>query len=73
MWAQLGHAPYPADRRPQAKRQPGLRRQGPAQKWRRAAAQTAAEQAAAYENIAEEVTRSVTEQMAKAFTKQVVA
>ena len=33
----------------------------------------AAEQAAAYENVAEEVTGSVTEQVAKALTKQVVA
>ena len=75
LWAQLGHAPAPADRGPQAQRQPGLRRQGPAHKRRRAAARTAAaaEQAAAYENVAKEVTGSVTEQVAKALTKQVVA
>ena len=75
MRAQLGHAPAPADRRPQAQRQPGLRRRGPAHKRRRAAARTAAaaEQAAASENIAEEVTGCVTEQVAKVLTKQVVA
>ena len=74
--AQLGRPPAPADRRPQAQRQPGLRRRrGPAHKRRRAAARTAAaaEQAAASENVAEEVTGSVTEQVAKALTKQVVA
>merc|ERR1712155_272829 len=73
--AQLGHAPAPADCCPQAQRQPGLRRRGPAHKRRRAAARTAAaaEQAAASENVAEEVTGSVTEQVAKAHTKQVVA
>ena len=53
------------DRRPQAQRQPGLRRRrGPAhecRKARRAAARTAA--AAAYESVAEEVTGSVTEQV----------
>ena len=73
VWAQLGHAPAPADCRPQAQRQPGLRRRGPAHKRRRAAARTAAEQAAASKNAAEEVTGSVTEQVAKALTKQVVA
>ena len=75
VWAQLRHAPAPADCRPQAQRQPGLRRRGPAHKRRRAAAQTAAaaEQAAASENVAKEVTRSVTEQVAKVLTKQVVA
>ena len=73
--AQLGRAPAPADRRPQAQRQPGLRRRGPAHKRRRAAARTAAaaEHAAASENVAKEVTGSVTEQVAKALTKQVVA
>ena len=75
--AQLGRAPAPADGRPQAQRQPGLRRprRGPAHKRRRAAAQTAAaaEQAAASENVAKEVTGSVTEQVAKVLTKQVVA
>ena len=57
--AQLGHAPAP----------------GPAHKRRRAAAQTAAaaEQAAASENVAKEVTGSLTEQVAKALTKQEVA
>ena len=73
VWAQLGHAPAPDDCRPQAQRQPGLRRRGPAHKRRRAAARTAAEQAAAYESVAEEVTGSVTEQVAKVLTKQVVA
>ena len=75
VWAQLGHAPAPDDCRPQAQRQPGLRRRGPAHKRRRAAARTAAaaEQAAASENVAKEVTGSVTEQVAKALTKQVVA
>ena len=61
--AQLGRAPAPADPRPQAQRQPGLRRRrGPAherRKVRRAAARTAAaaavEQAAAYKSIAEAV------------------
>ena len=73
--AQLGRAPAPADCRPQAQCQPGLRRRGPAHKRRRAAARTAAaaEQAAAYENVTEEVPGSVTEQVAKALTKQVVA
>ena len=78
--AQLGRAPAPADRRPQAQRRPGLRRRrGPAHQRRverRAAARTAAaaaEQAAASENVAEEVTGSVTEQVAKVLTKQVVA
>ena len=65
VWAQLGHAPAPADCCPQAQRQPGLRRRrGPAhecRKARRAAARTAA--AAAYESVAEEVTGSVTEQV----------
>ena len=65
--AQLGRAPAPADRRPQAQRRPGLRsRRGSAherRKARRTAARTAAaEQAAAYESVAEEVTGSVTEQ-----------
>ena len=67
--AQLGHAPAPADRRPQAPRQPGLRRRrGPAHERRkgwRAAPRT-------YESIAEEVTRSDTEQI-EAVTEQVVA
>ena len=78
VWAQLGHAPAPGDRRPQAQRQAELRRRrGPAQEHRKArgaAARTAAaaEQAAAYESVAEEVTGSVTEQVAKALTKQVV-
>ena len=67
--AQLGHAPAPGDRRPQAQRQPGLRRRrGPAHERRkgwRAAPRT-------YESIAEEVTRSDTEQI-EAVTKQVVA
>ena len=73
--AQLGRAPAPADRRPQAQRQPGLRRRwGPAHercKARRAAARTAAaaEQAAAYECVAEELTGSVTEQMAESVSK----
>ena len=60
---------------PQAQRQPGLRRQGPAHKRRRAAARTAAaaEHAAASENVAKEVTGSVTKQVAKALTKQVLA
>ena len=74
MRAQLGHAPAPDDRRPQATRQLRLRRrQGPAYercKARRAAARIAV--AAAYESIAEEVTASVTEQVvAKSITKQV--
>ena len=75
VWAQVGRAPAPADCRPQAQRQPGLRRRGPAHKRRRAAARTAAaaEQAAASENVAKEVTGSVTEQVAKVLTKQVVA
>ena len=73
---QLGRALAPAHHRPQAQRQPGPRRRGPAHKRRRAAARTsaaAAEQAAASENVAEEVTGSVTEQVAKVLTKQVVA
>ena len=69
--AQLGRAPAPADRRPQAQRQPpGLRRRrGPAHKRRqvrRAAVRTAAaaaEQAASYEAIAEEVANPVTEEV----------
>merc|ERR1711952_378891 len=61
--AQLGHAPAPGDRRPQAQRQPGLRRRrGPAHErrkgWRAAPRTAAAEQAAAYESVAEEVTGS---------------
>ena len=75
VWAQLGHAPAPDDCRPQAQRQPGLRRRGPAHKRRRAVARTAAAavQAAASENVAKEVTGSLTEQVAKALTKQEVA
>ena len=75
VWAQLGRAPAPADCRPQAQRQPGLRRWGPAHKRRRAAARTAAaaEQAAASENVATEVTGSITEQVAKVLTEQMVA
>ena len=65
VWTQLGHAPAPGDRRPQAQSQTGLRRRrGPAherRKAQRAAARTAA--AAAYESVAEEVTGSVTEQV----------
>ena len=80
MWAQLGRAPAPADCRPQAQRQPGLRRRrGPAherRKARRAAARTAAataEQAA--ETVAVEVTKPVTEQVAstESVTEQVTA
>ena len=70
--AQLGRAPAPADRRPQAQRRPGLRRRrGPAHQRRverRAAARTAAaaaEQAAAYEAVTEEVANPVTEQVAE--------
>ena len=70
--AQLGRAPAPADRRPQAQRRPGLRRRrGPAHQRRverRAAARTAAaaaEQAAAYEAVTEEVADPVTEQVAE--------
>ena len=73
--AKLGHAPIPADCRPLSQRQPGLRRRGPAHKRRRAVARTAAAavQAAASENVAKEVTGSLTEQVAKVLTKQVVA
>ena len=75
--AQLGHAPSPGDRRPQAQRQPGLRRRrGPAherRKARRAALRAAAaEQAAAYESVAEEVAKSVTEKVAKSITEEVI-
>ena len=76
MWcqvrAQLGHAPAPADRRPQAQRQPGLRRRrGPAHE-RRKVQGAAARTAAAYESVAEEVTGPVTEQvMAESVTQQV--
>merc|ERR1712155_376062 len=71
VWAQLGHAPAPADGRPQAQRQPGLRRRrGPAHE-RRKAQRAEARTAAAYESIAEEVTGSVTEQvMAESVAEQ---
>ena len=76
--AQLGRAPAPADRRPQAQHQPGLRRRrGPAherRKVRRAAARTAAaaaEQAAAYEAVTEEMANPVTEEVTNPATEEV--
>ena len=70
--AQLGRPPAPADRRPQAQRQPGLRRKrGPAHEGRKAQ-RAVARTAAAYESVAEEVTGSVTEHlMAESVTEQV--
>ena len=70
--AQLGRAPAPADRRPQAQRQPGLRRRRRPAHERCKAQRAAARTAAAYESVAGEVTGSVTEQvMAESVTEQV--